>query len=74
VVYAGYFFGQYPSGWLVGRFPAQQVISAAIFLWGVMVLILTQCHGFSSALLVRFIMGFFEAAVTPGLTLMTGFW
>lgn len=39
-----------------------------------MVLILTQCHSFSSALAVRFIMGFFEAAVTPGLTLMTGFW
>lgn len=39
-----------------------------------MVLILTQCHTFSSALAVRFIMGLFEAAVTPGLTLMTGFW
>ncbi|CZR69521.1 related to DAL5-allantoate and ureidosuccinate permease [Phialocephala subalpina] len=43
-------------------------------LWGVMVLALTSCRTYQSALAVRFIMGIFEAAVTPGLTLMTGFW
>lgn len=35
---------------------------------------MTQCRTYSSAMAVRFIMGLFEAAVTPGLTLMTGFW
>jgi MFS family permease len=74
IVYAGYFFGQYPSGWLIGRFPAQRVLAICCFLWGVMVLILTQCRTYSSAMAVRFFMGLFEAAVTPGLTLMTGFW
>lgn len=74
MVYAGYFFGQYPCGWLVGRFPAQRVLGVSCLLWGVTVLILTQCRSYSSALAVRFIMGLFEAAVTPGLTLMTGFW
>ena len=72
MVYAGYFFGQYPCGWLIGRFPAQRVIGVSCFFWGLMVLIMTQCHTYSSALAVRFIMGIFEAAVTPGLTLMTG--
>ena len=74
MVYAGYFFGQYPCGWLIGRFPAQKVIGISCLLWGSMVVILTQCHSFSSALLVRFLMGLFEATVTPGLVLMTGFW
>ncbi|KAI6895916.1 MFS general substrate transporter [Hortaea werneckii] len=74
MVYAGYFFGQYPCGVLIGRYPAQKVLEICCLLWGLMVLILTQCHTFSSALAVRFIMGIFEAAVTPGLTLMTGFW
>ncbi|OBT91723.1 hypothetical protein VE01_10277 [Pseudogymnoascus verrucosus] len=74
MVYAGYFFGQYPCGWLIGRFPAQKVLGISCLLWGATVLILTQCRTFSSALAVRFIMGVFEAAVTPGLTLMTGFW
>jgi MFS family permease len=74
VVYAGYFFGQYPCGWLIGRFPAQKVMAISVFLWGLMVIIMTQSRDYSSALAVRFIMGVFEAAVTPGLTLMTGFW
>lgn len=74
VVYAGYFFGQYPCGWLIGRFPAQKVMAISIMMWGLMVVIMTQARSYSSAMAVRFIMGIFEAAVTPGLTLMTGFW
>ncbi|KAH8901111.1 MFS general substrate transporter [Thozetella sp. PMI_491] len=74
MVYAGHFFGQYPSGWLIGRFSAQKVLAISILSWGVLVILLTQCRTYSSALAVRFIMGIFEAAVTPGLTLMTGFW
>ena len=74
MVYAGYFFGQYPCGWLIGRYPTQRVLGISCFLWGATVIIMTQCRSYSSALAVRFIMGIFEAAVTPGLTLMTGFW
>ncbi|ORX95664.1 major facilitator superfamily domain-containing protein [Clohesyomyces aquaticus] len=74
MVYGGYFFGQYPCGWLIGKFPAQKVMAISIFCWGATVIIMTQCRNYSSALAVRFIMGVFEAAVTPGLTLMTGFW
>ncbi|KAH7024794.1 major facilitator superfamily domain-containing protein [Microdochium trichocladiopsis] len=74
MIYAGYFFGQYPCGWLIGRYPAQKVMAVSIFLWGITVLVMTQARSYSSALGVRFLMGLFEAAVTPGLTLMTGFW
>lgn len=74
MVYAGYFFGQYPCGWLIGRFPAQKVMAISVFLWGLMVILMTQSRDYSSALAIRFIMGIFESAVTPGLTLMTGFW
>jgi MFS family permease len=49
VVYAGYFFGQYPCGWLIGRFPVQRVIAVSILLWGVMVLLMTQSRSYSSA-------------------------
>uniref|UniRef100_L2GBN4 MFS transporter n=1 Tax=Colletotrichum fructicola (strain Nara gc5) TaxID=1213859 RepID=L2GBN4_COLFN len=73
MVYAGYFFGQYPCGWLIGRYPAQRVMAISIFFWGLMMILMTQTRTYSSVC-VRFIMGIFEAAVTPGLTLMTGFW
>lgn len=74
IVYAGYFFGQYPCGWLLGRYQAQRVIAITCFLWGLMVLVLTQCRTYRSAMAVRFLMGMFEASVTPGLTLMTGWY
>lgn len=74
MIYAGYFFGQYPCGWLIGRYRAQIVMSVSIFCWGLLVVLMTQCRTYSTALAVRFLMGIFEAAVTPGLTLMTGFW
>ena len=64
MVYAGYFFGQYPCGWLIGRYPAQKILAISCLLWGITVLVLTQCRTFGSALAVRFIMGIFEAAVT----------
>ncbi|KAK7713942.1 hypothetical protein SLS57_007229 [Botryosphaeria dothidea] len=65
LVYAGYFFGQYPCGWLLGRFPAQRIMAVSILCWGALVLIMTQCRTYSSAAVVRFLMGIFEAAVTP---------
>ncbi|KAI0190643.1 major facilitator superfamily domain-containing protein [Xylaria flabelliformis] len=74
VVYAGYFIGQYPLGNIIGRYPAQKVLATCILVWGVLVILLTQARSFSSALAIRFLMGLFEASVTPGLTLMTGFW
>lgn len=74
MVYAGYWFGTYPAGWLIGRYKAQRVMAGSCLIWGLMVILLTQARSFSSALAVRFFLGVFEAAVTPGLTLMTGFY
>jgi MFS family permease len=74
MVYAGYWFGTYPAGWLIGRYKAQRVMAGSCLIWGLMVVLLTQARSFQSALAVRFFLGVFEAAVTPGLTLMTGFY
>lgn len=49
VVYAGYFFGQHPCGWLIGRYPAQKVLAICILIWGILVILLTQARSFPSA-------------------------
>ncbi|KAG6355494.1 hypothetical protein INS49_003456 [Diaporthe citri] len=74
MVYVGYFLGQYPCGWLIGRFPAQKVLTCGILGMGLLTILMTQCRTFGSALAVRFLVGIFTASITPGLTLMTGFW
>ncbi|EEB90219.1 hypothetical protein MPER_11601 [Moniliophthora perniciosa FA553] len=74
IVYAGYFVGEYPLTYAIGRYPSQRVLSVMIVLWGLTVLTLTQCKTFQSALINRFFLGLFESAIFPGQTLMTGFW
>lgn len=74
MVYVGYFLGQYPCGWLIGRFPAQKVLSCGVLGMGLLTIVMTQCRDFSSALGVRFLAGVFMSSSMPGLTLMTGFW
>ncbi|KAK2598762.1 hypothetical protein N8I77_012150 [Diaporthe amygdali] len=74
MAYAGYFFGQYPAGWLIGRFPAQRILSISILALGVLMIIMAQCMDYSSAMAVRFFTGVFVGTVIPCQTLMTGFW
>ncbi|ESK94071.1 mfs transporter [Moniliophthora roreri MCA 2997] len=74
IVYAGYFVGQYPSSYLIGRYPAQRVIAISIVIWGIAVITMTQCRSFSEAMANRFFLGIFESAISPGQTIMTGFW
>ncbi|KAJ6555235.1 major facilitator superfamily domain-containing protein [Mycena sp. CBHHK59/15] len=74
MVYFGYAVAQYPVQVLIGKFPAQRVLAITVFMWGLCVLTMSQCTNFKTAMLNRFILGCFEASVSPGLTLMTGWW
>jgi MFS family permease len=53
MVYAGYFFGQYPAGYLIGRYKAPKVLGVAVMIWGLLVLLMTQAHTYSSAMALR---------------------
>ncbi|KAK0224722.1 major facilitator superfamily domain-containing protein [Armillaria nabsnona] len=70
-VYFGYAIAQYPAQVLIGKYPAQRVLSCAVFIWG---LVVVWCTNFRTAMVNRFFLGIFEAFVSPCLTLMTGWW
>ncbi|KAJ7669657.1 major facilitator superfamily domain-containing protein [Mycena rosella] len=74
MVYFGYAVAQYPVQILIGRYPAQKVLAVTVFMWGLCVLTMSQCTNFKTAMINRFVLGMFEASVSPGLTLMTGWW
>ncbi|KAK0209226.1 major facilitator superfamily domain-containing protein [Desarmillaria ectypa] len=73
-VYFGYAIAQYPAQVLIGKYPAQRVLSCAVFIWGLCVLTMVWCTNFRTAMVNRFFLGIFEAFVSPCLTLMTGWW
>lgn len=72
--YFGYLVAQEPAAYLIGRYKANRVLGITCVLWGLCVLLFIQVKSFSGAIACRFFLGVFEAAVTPGLSLMTGFW
>jgi MFS family permease len=43
-------------------------------IWGLMVLVMVWSKNFTHVMITRFLLGVFESAVTPGLSLMTAWW
>ncbi|KAJ9103387.1 hypothetical protein QFC19_004486 [Naganishia cerealis] len=74
IFYVGYLCAQAPWAYLIGRFPAGRVLGVSTFIWGIAVLTMVFNKNYAGVLVSRFILGIFEASVTPGLSLMTGFW
>ncbi|KAL8291896.1 hypothetical protein RQP46_002154 [Phenoliferia psychrophenolica] len=72
IFYVGYLVAQPPTAWLLGKYPAGRVLGISCIIWGALVLAMIGCKGYVTGMVVRFLLGVFEAGVTPGLSLMTG--
>lgn len=67
-------FAQPGWSYLLGRFHAGRILGGSAIVWGVLVLVMVASKNYTHVLVTRFFLGVFEAAVTPGLSLMTGWW
>ncbi|ORX33310.1 major facilitator superfamily domain-containing protein [Kockovaella imperatae] len=74
IFYIGYMFAQPGWSYLLGRFHAGRTLGVAAIIWGILVLVMVWSKTFSHVMVTRFFLGVFEAAVTPGLSLMTAWW
>lgn len=74
ILYVAYIVGEPVSGVLFQMFPAAKVLGAYIVCWGVVILGHAFCKSYASLMVVRALLGFFEACVAPGCILVTGMW
>lgn len=72
--YIGYFAWEYPTNLLLQRFPLAKWSSFNIIMWGLTLCCMSATKNFAGAVAVRFFLGVFEAAVTPGFALFTSQW
>lgn len=72
--YLGYLVGQIPVPFLLTRYPTGRVLGVCTIFWGIMVLVFSWSGSFAGAATCRFLLGVFEAPITPGLTLAVGYW
>lgn len=62
-----YFLGQTPWGILADRFGARGIVSLAVFWWSAFTALTAAAWGFVSLLVIRFLFGAVEAALSPAI-------
>ena len=72
--YFGYLAWEYPTNRLLQRLPLAKYSAFCVFMWGVTLSLFATVSTFGGAVAIRFFLGVFEAAVTPGFALFTSQW
>lgn len=72
--YFGYLAWEYPTNRLLQRLPLAKYSAFCVIAWGLVLCCMAATKNYSGALAVRFFLGVFEAAVTPGWALITSQW
>ncbi|KAJ5336936.1 hypothetical protein MYU51_006207 [Penicillium brevicompactum] len=72
--YFGYLAWEYPTNRLLQRLPLGKYSAACILIWGMILCCFAATKDWSGAIAIRFFLGVFEAAVTPGFALLTSQW
>ncbi len=72
--YIGYLAFEYPTNRLLQRLPLAKWSSFNVIMWGLTLCCMAATKSFAGAVAVRFFLGVFEAAVTPGFALFTSQW
>ncbi|KAI1134743.1 major facilitator superfamily domain-containing protein [Hypoxylon sp. FL0543] len=75
ILYVGYILMQVPSNMFINRIERPSLyISCAMLLWGLISTLTGNTYNFTGMVLVRFFLGFVEAAFLPGALLIQSKW
>lgn len=72
--YFGYLAWEYPTNLLLQRLPLAKYSAANVMAWGATLALFAVVSNFAGAVAIRFFLGVFESAVTPGFALFTSQW
>lgn len=67
----GYLAWEYPTNRLLQLLPLGKYSGACILIWGLILSCFAGVQSYGGAIAIRFFLGVFEAAVTPGFALLT---
>ncbi|KAH8594751.1 major facilitator superfamily domain-containing protein [Bisporella sp. PMI_857] len=74
IFYFGYLFAEYPGVALLQRLPISKFLGINIIAWASILLLTAACSSFAGLATVRFLLGVFEATISPGFVAITGLW
>lgn len=74
IFFVGFIVGEPISAYLFQKLPAAKLLSFNIFCWGIVIIGHAFLKSYASLMVVRVLLGLFEACVAPGCVLITGMW
>lgn len=74
IFYLGYLVSEYPWSFLAQKWSVSKVVSGCVTSWGAMLMITAACSTFSGLAACRFLLGVFEAPITPCFMMIVGTW
>nr|QFR37164.1 MFS transporter [Cyberlindnera americana] len=74
IFYAGYIFWEFPTAYFLNKFPIARYTSFNIMAWGIILACTCGAKNYGGLLILRFLLGMFEATITPAFVLITAVW
>jgi MFS family permease len=74
IFYFAYLVAEWPASYLTQRLPTGTVVSTFVVTWGSILCLTAACHNFTGLAICRFLLGAFEAVITPAFMLIVSQW
>ncbi|KAM5343237.1 hypothetical protein ACJ41O_014203 [Fusarium nematophilum] len=74
IFYFAYLVAEWPASYLAQRLPTGKIVSAFVMTWGTILLLTSACKNFAGLAVCRFLLGVFEAVITPAFMLIVSQW
>ncbi|CAM1510638.1 Fc.00g009730.m01.CDS01 [Cosmosporella sp. VM-42] len=74
IFYFAYLVAEWPASYLAQRLPTGKVVSAFVVCWGTILLCTSAANNFAGLAVCRFLLGVFEAVITPAFMLIVSQW
>jgi MFS family permease len=74
IFYFAYLVAEWPASYLTQRLPTGTVVSTFVVIWGSILCLTAACNNFTGLAICRFLLGAFEAVITPAFMLIVSQW
>ncbi|KAJ5979824.1 hypothetical protein N7481_007122 [Penicillium waksmanii] len=73
-IYIAVLVVEYPTNWIIQRVPIAKYLGINICIWGAILAMHAACHNFAGLVVVRTLLGIFEACCQPTFVLLSSMW
>jgi MFS family permease len=74
IFYFAYLVAEWPASYVAQHYPTGKVVASFVLSWGTVLLCTAACKNFAGLAVCRFLLGVFEAVITPAFMIIVSQW